>query len=100
MPSLKIGTILGWQPSRLHPETHWKHETPLSDCDCITRVTHDVLTVVASGILSVSNIVKLGNFLGYNSLTTERLLHNILFKFGIQQCNSGTKHMSSNTCHV
>ena len=33
-----------------HPETHWKHEKPLPGCDCITRVTHELLTVVSSGI--------------------------------------------------
>ena len=32
-----------------HPETHWKHETPLHGCDCITWVTHNLLTVVAAG---------------------------------------------------
>ena len=26
------------------------HETPLPDCDCIKQVTHELLTVVASGI--------------------------------------------------
>ena len=33
-----------------HTGTHWKHETPLPDCDCITRVTHELLAVVASGM--------------------------------------------------
>ena len=32
-----------------HPETHWKLETQLSGCDCITWVTHKLLTVVAAG---------------------------------------------------
>ena len=32
-----------------HPETHWKHETPLPGCDCIKWVTHKLLTVVAAG---------------------------------------------------
>ena len=69
MPSLKIG-------DDSHPETHWKHEKhekPLPGCDCITRVTHELLTVVASGVLHIfmtwSNIDKL-QFLGYNSFTT------------------------------
>ena len=33
-----------------HPETHWKHDTLLPDCDCIMWVTHKLLPVVASGI--------------------------------------------------
>ena len=32
-----------------HPETHWKHETPLPGCDCIMWVTHKLLTIVAAG---------------------------------------------------
>ena len=57
-----------WDGSR--PETHWKHDTPLPDCDCTTRVTHDLLPVVDSSIWRVldmfmtwSNIVKL-QFMG------------------------------------
>ena len=63
-----------------HPETHWKHETPLPGCDCITWVTHKLLTVVAAGNLTVwdifmtcSNILK-PPFLGSASLTTECVL--------------------------
>ena len=32
-----------------HPEIHWKYETPLPSCDCITWVTHKLLIVVAAG---------------------------------------------------
>ena len=46
MPTLKRGKILRLQP----PETHWKHETPLSGCDYITWVTHELLPFVVSGI--------------------------------------------------
>ena len=48
-----------------HPETHWKHEMPLPGCDCITWVTHKLLTVVAAGnwtdcdiFMTWSNILK------------------------------------------
>ena len=43
-----------WDGSR--PETHWKHETPLPGCDCITCVTHKLLTVVAAGNWTVWDI--------------------------------------------
>ena len=41
-----------WNDS--HPETHWKHETPLPGCDCITCVK--LLTVVAAGNWTVWDI--------------------------------------------
>ena len=47
-----------------HPETHWKHETPLPGWDCIMWVTHKLLTIVAGNwtvwdiFMTWSNILK------------------------------------------
>ena len=89
-----------------HPETDWKHETPLPGCDCITWVTHKLMKVVASGILTVldifmtwSNIVK-PPLWGYDFFNDRmRVIYNycsnLVCNIEIHEIN-----MSSNTCHV
>ena len=71
-----------------HPETHWKHETPLPGCDCIMWVTHKLLIVVVlvtdwDIFMTWSNTLKppFGGgvwgkppFLRSASLMTERML--------------------------
>ena len=83
-----------------HPETHWKHETPLPDCDCIMWVTHKLLAVVAA-----ANILKpqfwgvwgKPPFLGvcfFDDRTHVTYCSHLVYSNEIQEIN-----MSSNTCH-
>ena len=50
MHHLEMAAISRWlnKLSFIHPETHWKHETPLPGYDCITWVTHKLMTVVVA----------------------------------------------------
>ena len=83
-----------------HPETHWKHETPLPGCDCITWVTHKQLTVVAAGNWTFWDIIMIWsqfwnlhfwgsggnlNFWGSTSLTTEQVLPIIHIWYSVPQ---------------
>ena len=94
-----------------HPETHWKHETPLPGCDCITWVTHKLLTVVAAGnwidwemFMTWKNILKppfwevwgKPQFLGvcfFDDRTHVTCCLHLVHSNEIQEIN-----MSSNTC--
>ena len=80
-----------------HPETDWKHETPLPGCDWITWVTHKLLKVVASGIWTVWTCswhgVTLWNLHFGGMILYWQNACNLLFKFGRQHWNSWNKHV-------
>ena len=94
-----------------HPETHWKHETPLPGCDCITWVTHTsywqllLLVIELIGIFSWLGVTFWNfhfggsgenlNFGGSAFLMTEHVTYcsHLVYSNEIQKIN-----MSSDTC--
>ena len=86
-----------------HPETHWKHETPLPGCDCVTWVSHKLLTVVAAGNCTVWDIFMTWRnileppLLGvcfFDDRTRVTYCSHLVYGRDIQEIT-----ISSNTCH-
>ena len=80
-----------------HTEIHWKHETLLPGCDCISWVTHKLLTellllvIELFGILSWFGVNYETSIFGGLLLWWQNTCY-LSFTFGIQQWNSRNKH--------